>query len=81
MPDVCPSPPVHPGSVSRAAVEPKTELERVGSGFSRNDECIVAVQLRPDFAACGRHLIGFYVKTTSLRDALLDGLQQAGLNL
>jgi adenylate cyclase len=37
------------------------------------------LQLRPDFAARGHHLIGFYVKSASLRDGLLDGLRKAGL--
>jgi adenylate cyclase len=37
------------------------------------------LQLRPDFAASARRLIGYYVKTASLVDALLDGLRKAGL--
>jgi len=39
------------------------------------------LQLRPNFAARGHHLIGFYVKTDSLRDGLLDGLRKAGLQI
>jgi hypothetical protein len=39
------------------------------------------LQLKPDFPTRGRYLIGFYVKSDALADALLDGLRKAGLQI
>ena len=39
------------------------------------------LQLRPDFPATGRFLIGCYAKFPNLIDGLLDGLRQAGLTI
>jgi hypothetical protein len=37
------------------------------------------LDLEPDFAARGRRLISHYVKVDTLIDAVIEGLQKAGL--
>jgi tetratricopeptide (TPR) repeat protein len=39
------------------------------------------LQVKPDFAQCGRRLIGYYIKSADLRQRIVEGLGNAGLIL
>ena len=56
-------------------------LGQLGKEPEANKAVAELLQLRPDFPTRGRYLIGFYAKTDALADAMIDGLQKAGLKI
>jgi len=56
-------------------------LGRLGRKVEAGKAVAELLQLRPNFFVRGRQFIGFYVKSVSLRDDLLDGLHKAGLDM
>jgi len=56
-------------------------LSRMGKEPEARAEVDRLLALRPDFPARASYLISMYAKTPSLIDAMLDGLQKAGLRI